>query len=133
MHVISSCPTQPAQRYATILVPVPTDAAGGYYPPAQRDFLDSFYEAYAAWRSETEHLSSITEKVGSPHFRAIVDLGDRAIPLIVHELRKRPNFIFLALQQITGEDPVPKGARGNVRAMVEAWLLWAERADVNAD
>lgn len=131
--MIESCPTQPAQRYGPRQGTVPTDAAGFYYPRQKRDFFDAFYEAYEAWRLETEHSSSIVDKVSSPHFRAIVTLGENAVPLIVHELRKRPSFIFLALQEITGEDHAPPNTKGNVRAMVEAWLLWAEREGVDAD
>jgi hypothetical protein len=130
MHVTEACPTQPQQRYLKqhpLAVTV-----SGTYSPRQRDYFDAFYDALSSLRDETRHSSFIKDTVDSPHFRKIVALGDKVVPLIVHELRKEPSFLFLALQEITSENPVPPSAVGKPRAMVEAWLLWAERS-VNAD
>lgn len=133
MNTIECCPTEPVRRYGTSLGPVPTATTQGYYVPRQRDFVDAFYDAYSALRAETEHSSLMQDTLASPHFQRIVDLGEKAIPLIIHELYKEPSMIFLALHEITGENPIPQSARGKPREIVEAWLLWAERASVNAD
>jgi hypothetical protein len=130
MYATDACATQPQPRYSNVGTMAAT--MSGTYWPRQWDFFDAFYDALSALRDETAHSSFVEDTVNSQHFRAIVDLGDKAIPLIVHELRKQPSFLFLALQEITGENPVPPSAMGKPRAMVEAWLLWAERA-VNAD
>jgi hypothetical protein len=57
-------------------------------------------------------------------YQAIVRLGQRAIPLIASELRRKPGFIFLALEDITGADPVDEVSKGNLGATTDAWLAW---------
>lgn len=57
-------------------------------------------------------------------YQAIVGLGDRAIPFIAAELGKEPSFIFLALEDITGADPVRDDALGDLQATTDAWLAW---------
>lgn len=60
-------------------------------------------------------------------YQQIVAMGDRVVPLIAAELRQKPSFIFLALEEITKNDPVPKATRGNLRETVNAWLSWLRR------
>jgi hypothetical protein len=59
-----------------------------------------------------------------PAYREIISMGKPVVPLILAELEERPDYWFAALRAITGEDPVPNEARGNVRAMTGAWLAW---------
>ncbi len=54
-------------------------------------------------------------------------MGKAAVPLILDELRTDPRHWFPALQEITGENPVPLEDRGVVRKMAAAWLEWCER------
>ena len=129
MDALATVSTHSADRYSSTSEMMSTPpASGAYYSPRTRDFVDSFYRALTAWRAATDHSSSIQDTVQCRHFRAIVDMGPKVLPLIVHELARRPDFLFIALHEITGENPVPKAARGNVRKMVDAWLLWAERS-----
>jgi hypothetical protein len=95
------------------------------------DFVDEFYSVYGAWKADTAHLSSIDAAVQSDHFKELVALGDKVVPLIVYELKKAPSFIFLALHEITGENPVPPSARGKVREMANAWISWAENTQID--
>ncbi|HEX7450259.1 MAG TPA: hypothetical protein VF306_22055 [Pirellulales bacterium] len=46
------------------------------------------------------------------------------LPHLLRELARQPDHWFYALAAITGEDPIPAGAEGNVAAMTEAWLAW---------
>lgn len=59
-----------------------------------------------------------------PAYQKIIGMGELALPLIMRELRTRPNHWFWALKAITGEDPVPPQYRGQVRKMAAAWLDW---------
>ena len=77
------------------------------------------------WDSEIDSFPDCMKEHDS--YRAIVARGDRVIPLIAAALRNDPSFIFLALEDITGENPVPEGARGNLSETVRAWLNWLSR------
>ena len=76
------------------------------------------------WESETLNLSSVAEMAIHPAFRSIIDMGDRSIPLLLNELKKRPSHWVAALHEITGENPVPEHAYGKVAEMTEAWIEW---------
>jgi CheY-like chemotaxis protein len=86
---------------------------------------DRFRLLAVRWRMETRYLSSITESVIHPSYQAIVGMGQAAIPFIIASLRDKPDWWFWALKAITGDDPVPAVARGNLQAMTDAWLEWA--------
>jgi hypothetical protein len=73
---------------------------------SRHDFVDVFYQSLSAWRSETAHSSFAEDKTASPHFKKIVSLGEHVVPLIVNELSHEPSFLFLALEEITGHDPI---------------------------
>lgn len=65
-----------------------------------------------------------------PSYQRIVAMGARAVPLILSEMEREgdePDQWFWALHAITGADPVPFDARGDVVQMAEAWLEWGRR------
>jgi hypothetical protein len=82
----------------------------------------TFAELASTWRSETGHLSSITQKAIHPAYQRIIGMGERALPLILRELQARRGHWFWALHAITGEDPVPPEDAGDVDKMRDAWL-----------
>ena len=61
------------------------------------------------WREEQSVLSSAREMAMHPAYLRIIGMGERAIPLILEDLRKSPDHWFIALHAITGVNPV--GAR----------------------
>jgi hypothetical protein len=89
-------------------------------PPEQR-----FRELAARWRKDTAYLSSTSDIATHPAYQQLIGMGQAALPFIFAELRVRPEHWFWALRSITGEDPVPAEARGNVPKMTAAWLHWA--------
>jgi hypothetical protein len=97
------------------------------YKATASDYFDQFYSHLHKWRSETYFLSSATEIRKHRSFRAIVKMGDAVIPLIIDDLKRSPSLLSLALVDITGESVVPEAARGNVRAMADAWISWGRR------
>lgn len=87
----------------------------------------AFNEHYAQWLEDSLFDSLPQRMTRHDSYKAIVELGDRAVPLIATELRKKPSFIFLALEDITQADPVPDKFRGDLQATVAAWLSWLRK------
>jgi hypothetical protein len=83
------------------------------------------FETLAAeWKDATAFLSSSTAMVAHPAYQAIIQLGPPVVPLLLRDLEREPVHWFEALRAITGEDPVPREAWGNIPAMAAAWLAW---------
>ena len=89
---------------------------------------ETFGHLATEWKSQSEFLASPTAVAELPAYRAIIAMGSAAVPLILRELRREPDHWFVALQQMTGEDPVPDDARGDLDRMAEAWLNWGRRS-----
>jgi hypothetical protein len=85
---------------------------------------ETFGALAADWKAKRGPVSSVTEMAMVPEYQRIIGMGARALPFILEELERRPDHWFWALKAITGEDPVPSEARGNLRRMTEAWLQW---------
>ncbi|MEO8547143.1 MAG: hypothetical protein ABI422_02120 [Sphingomicrobium sp.] len=85
-----------------------------------------FEAAVAQWLDDTEFDSLPDEMRDHVSFQAIVQDGVAVVPLIAAHLRRTPSFLFLALEEIFGEDPVPEDAYGNLRTTVSAWLRWLQ-------
>jgi hypothetical protein len=81
---------------------------------------------YLRWLDDSEFDSLPGAMREHESYQAIVDRGERVLPLIAAELRREPSFIFLALEDITGENPVPEVALGNLQATTDAWLAWLQ-------
>jgi hypothetical protein len=77
------------------------------------------------WKQATRYTSSMSDLATHPAYQRIIGLGPAALPLILRELRRAPDHWFWALKAITGEDPVPSTARGNLSEMTKVWLRWA--------
>jgi type I restriction enzyme M protein len=76
------------------------------------------------WRKDTQHTSSVTKMITHPSYRRIMGMGREALPLIFRELKNRPDHWFVALNAITGEDPVLPDCTFN--QAVETWLAWGK-------
>jgi hypothetical protein len=88
---------------------------------------DRFRHLAIKWKSERKPVSSVNRLVDHPAYREIIDMGKPAVPLILDELKKEPDHWFVALNKITGVDPVPVEDRGNLPKMAEAWLRWGKK------
>ena len=100
--------------------PQPAPAADDQINP-DRELFKSNYEQ---WLDDTLFDSLPGPMRAHVSYQAIVGLDQRAIPLIASELRRKPGFIFLALEDITGADPVDEVSKGNLRATTGDWLAW---------
>ena len=77
------------------------------------------------WLRETALSSRLRDIHMAKPYLQIIGLGPAAIPLLVTELRLRPNWWFWALEAITGENPTRDESRGDLFALTEEWLKWA--------
>lgn len=96
---------------------------------------DAEIAAVAGKREEVERLADeweqnrprgvdVVEMAEHPAYQRIIALGVAAVPWLLARLEQRPNHWFLALDAITGANPVPPESQGNIKAMAEAWIDW---------
>jgi hypothetical protein len=78
------------------------------------------------WLSQTRHISSPIDKYLHPSYARIIGLGWAVVPHILRSLKRQPNDWFYALRAVTGENPVPASAAGDVRRMANIWIAWGE-------
>ena len=97
------------------------------YVRTRREIHRQFARLASDWRAETAHESLERDKVAHPLYLRIVALGWDAVPFLVQELQSRPDCWFLALESITGADPVSRvGAKG-IEQAAEVWISWWNR------
>ncbi len=84
-----------------------------------------FRRLAAAWEQATGHLSSMTAASDHPAYQEIMNLGPEVIPYLLRDLEENETHWFKALRTLTGANPVPASAAGNVPRMVAGWLQWA--------
>lgn len=78
------------------------------------------------WRNQTGLLSSPTRQAAHPDYLRIIAMGRLALPFVLRELRDHGGQWYSALEAITGINPIPQDAVGNIREMKAAWLAWGE-------
>ena len=93
----------------------------------QSQAKQEFDQLVEIWKAETQIVSSVTEMVAHPAYQQIIGMGSAAVPLIIEQLTIEPDHWFSALKAITGEDPVPDDAKGDLDQMTKAWLEWEQR------
>ena len=89
-----------------------------------------FQELVRKWKSGRSASSSVAEIVSHQAYQGIIGMGERAVPLILNQLRlkgSKPAHWFWALNAITLEQPVSQSDRGNLVKMSQAWLEWGRR------
>lgn len=91
---------------------------------------NDFMRLAEQWRRETENLSSITRIVSNSAYQKIIQLGKQhrqsAIRLILTDLSKQGGFWAVALNAISGENPVSPDHIGNPSKVREDWLKWGK-------
>ena len=111
-----------------ILVFVPTSASvAGIGQGAE----SKFRQLAMTWKAQTGHLSNVSTRCTHPAYQQIIGMGKTAIPLILRDLKETREDWFWALTAITGENPIPAQAAGNIKEMTEAWLRWGRDKGYN--
>lgn len=96
-------------------------------PSAQSaDVLQQEFDAFVEqWHEETDYLSSMTAILAHPAYQSIIAMGTPAVPLIMRELERRPDYWFRALTSITNQNPVP--SESDFAQARQAWLDWGRQ------
>lgn len=94
------------------------------------DVSDKFEELKDIWIAETCFLSSFSERILNFNYQRIIGLGKEVLPFLIKDLKENQNDWFWALECITGEAPYTEDDRGNIPAMIEKWLAWAESKNI---
>ena len=89
--------------------------------------LEKYFSSLVSkWKTDMIFQSSISTMVEHTAYQGIINLGDDVVPLLLKELKVRPDHWFVALKRITGEDPIKANQRGDFDQMVQSWLKWGE-------
>ena len=91
--------------------------------PTDRDHFTNLAER---WENETVFLSNSKHATEHPAYRAILDMGQLAVPLIFERMQSHSGHWIRALYDITGADPVDVSDYGNIRAMEASWYEWGK-------
>jgi hypothetical protein len=81
-----------------------------------------FAELAEEWRTATHLYGSPRRRFLHPAYQKIIGMGQPAVPLLLEELRDRPDDWFWALGAITRENPAE--GQTTFDGAVEAWLAW---------
>jgi hypothetical protein len=87
---------------------------------------DRFRRLAADWHKAVAYHSSTTVRNNHPAYQEIISMGSEVVPLLLRDMEENHTHWFYALRQITGADPIPASAAGNIPKMAEAWLRWAK-------
>jgi hypothetical protein len=90
------------------------------------DLKAAFRKFAERWRRETALVSSSTARTQNRWYKKIIELGPAVVPMIIDELRERPDLWFDALEELTGTSPVPESSRDSVLKSAQAWIDWSE-------
>jgi hypothetical protein len=88
------------------------------------ELRERFQKLAHQWKEECGPVSSARRMAAYPAYRAIVNMGRAAVPLLLAELERQPDHWFIALHELTGAEPVPQEARGRIDKMAAAWVKW---------
>ncbi|HEY0139476.1 MAG TPA: PAS domain-containing protein [Thermoanaerobaculia bacterium] len=92
----------------------------------QEPIEQRFARLAAEWREARGPLALSKEICMMRPYQEIIGMGPAVVPLLLRELRQRPDQWFWALRMITGANPVREEDRGYVDRMVAAWVRWGE-------
>jgi hypothetical protein len=103
-----------------------------YYSPVSRSSIEDDFDSFAlTWGIDNRHNSNAQLIAQHPSYQRIVGMGRDALPLIFKRMKKAHGHWFLALQAITGINPVKVDNRGDIPAMTNDWLDWGKRNGFN--
>ena len=83
----------------------------------------TFNELAEKWEKETGFISN-GSRFEHPAYKQIIDMGEQAVPLILRRMEQTGCHWFVALQLITGADPVPRELWGKIMEIEKIWLQW---------
>jgi hypothetical protein len=90
----------------------------------ERSLPEVFNKLANRWHNEIDYLSSPSRIISNDAYLEIISMGKSVIPFILQDLQERGGDWYPALRILSGTDPVPVNARGDVPRMKESWLRW---------
>lgn len=93
---------------------------------ADRSERDRRFKRFVSeWGQQRNEYSSDPQELAMcPAYQKIIAMGPEAIPLILNELKCRPDHWFWALNMLTDTNPIRAEHAGNFNEMVNDWLVW---------
>ncbi len=89
---------------------------------------EKFNRLVERWRNETGGMSSPMLKISNPNYSKILKMDSQAVlPLILQELKNRPDDWFFALRVHSEENPIDPQSVGDFELVRQAWLEWGKR------
>lgn len=88
---------------------------------------EEFKRLAGEWQQHCDRVSfssKMSSYLDHPSYRAIVALGEPAVPLIVERYRKDDLPWGFALQEITGVKMIENPASFKPREVKQKWLVW---------
>ncbi len=79
------------------------------------------------WLDDTMFSSNSDEITSHPSFLHIIDMGQNVLYFIFEDLETNLNHWFVALEKITGANPVSPEDFGDIQKMASVWLDLAKR------
>lgn len=95
-------------------------------PTASIDEGSLFRRLAEEWKTDTSHLSLISQRIRHDSYRRILRMAG-AVDLILAEIEREPDHWFHALMLLTGENPVPRNFDGTVTEAAKLWVDWGKR------
>ena len=96
-------------------------------PDQPLDASETFLRLATQWKSRRGPGSTAGAMSQDPSYRAILAMGDAAVPLILAELESEPDHWFAALRVITGANPIRPEDQGDLEKMARSWVEWGRR------
>lgn len=88
---------------------------------------DKFANLYKAWLKNTRLQSSVFSIIEDNNFKRIIEMGEKAIPLIIEEIDKNPSTLVWALNIITNTT-VSSTQRLTVTEACRRWVkIWKDK------
>ena len=125
IDVAASKPTV-RRQIESILQAVPAEPETPIAEPPANDLESRFRSVADRWRAETGMFSFAYQWEKHPAYQEIIAMGKQVVPLILQELKDRPDHWFGALRTLTGANPVPPEDLGFFQKMADAWLAWGQ-------
>lgn len=83
-----------------------------------------FQQLAAEWRRERPGGLVAHAAAKLPAYRKIIAMGPSVVPLILEDLQRAPDHWYIALDRLTGENPVDENDAGVMTKVRESWLKW---------
>lgn len=89
-----------------------------------------FHQLVKQWHEETDMHSSTLRAIGHSAYLEIIAMGERAIPLILHEMKQGPGHWLPAINAVTrdlrAERENPADGCTTASGARAAWVKWGE-------